>query len=652
MNIFFIIFLSFIAFGFIATVLHLSGYSIQILLYFLAFFQVCFLLYRFRARIEIDAFYLLYPLLFIILLFYIIKWILLYFLKSKVKKDKKFFISFFSSFFKISFEDSFLILHNFLKQNKNYERFMIMFFCNLVQRFTNYSPFMFFTLFLFLPSIFLNGILFFEVVLYNTVFYSLYVFVLNFIFNSFLRLAIFFSYYYYNEYLEKTVKYFSALLPEGEVFLQTSPITTSDFSSFGVGAEEVESLFRRYHEIKSFFIALLGLRNVLTKLKSFLFAIFTFNLFLCSIFSFFFLTEVYGMTFFFLLFVPFSFYFFVLVLSVFFSDVIAFLHRFYFLDQHKGKVSFWGGIVIFFFLFFIFILSEGISVNGFFLILLILMVIWRRNGDFILDSLLYIWSVLYTKGCAYIWYQKFACFLSYDFLNTFLTIRFRSDTLITVYYVIPFTFMLISVFSELFFYSRLHYGMIAIFLFFCFYFISFGFFFIVRGFNMEQVNAIVTILEHNCNFTPETLKNIRLKPEDFIGHVTVIEKVWDHYIDLRNYNKFFIFASNLLYPALCTYFVYFSRLFIFFLGFYLFSLSILEYNLVFLLACSCSVAFLYFPLINKWLYDSSFSMQYAEELQQFLEFAYEEYFWFNEQIFRAQTVFEPIIKAREEELHD
>jgi hypothetical protein len=648
MNFFFFMFSVFLLLSIIGTTLYLWGVSIQPFLYALAIFQLFFIVYRFRLRTEIDDFYVLFPLLSLILLIYFFKWIFFSSISTEVSKKGNI-LRFFMTFIKIAFEESFLILHYYFKQNRFYEKFMIGFFCKFVIGNIEKYPFIFLVIFLFFPSLILNCTLFLEVVLYNTLFFSLYIFVLNFVFNTFLRLVFFFSRYYFEEHLQNIVNFFKTLSDTGEIFLKTAPLTTTDFSLFGLHADKAKSTFFNYHRVNLYFNSSLGYYNILLKIKPFLFAIFTFNLFICCCCILFSWSVVFfSYMIFFLLGVPLFFYLFVLLLSILFEEVIEMFSFLYSLGKVK-KINIFAFICLFLFLlFFGIILLNGISVYVLFFLLLFFIVVFHKKGKILVDYLLYFYSLIYRKSCEYAWFRKFTYFLGFNFVDKLLTHDIRFNKIISFYYYIFFFFMMLFVFTELYFYSFFRYGIVVIF----FFLINFSFFFIIRAYNFEQVKAKIEILMKNCNFEENILKYALLKPEDFIGHVTVIEDVWYQYLLLRDYNKNFIFASNVLYSVLCAYFIYFFRWLTLLVFLFIFVKLCFYYNVVFLLSALVLLFFAYLPEINAKMYFSSFSVDYLLQIVQFSDFFSKEYLWFAEQCPRAELIFAPFIKARQKKVNE
>jgi hypothetical protein len=630
---------------FVGTFLVMRGYAISYLIYILAIFQICFVLYRFRFRYEIDAASFLSSFLVIIFLILLFQ----FFRTLFPKKQETEFSRFVLVFIDLAFSRSYIIIHQILLKFTKYEEFICLFVCNTVFNSIRKYPFPIIFISIVLPSIVLNIFLFLEIVFNSTVYLILYIFIFNFFFTMFFRLTFFLTRYFYSKVLLQEENFFINI-PINIDFLLAVSFKEEYFISFPENLRDL--IYSRYlqHKDTSFYVQSITFFEIwIRTLRSFFFYILICNLIVCFIWS---RLSWYGSdSLFFLLGIPFIFYFFSLLLSTFMENFSFFLDIFFkppFLNSQKVLVLSW--IVLFLYLCF-FIGIYGISFSIFILLWGGLLFCFYFMKNFFLSNVLSFFYFIHRFFCYYggVRYQAFAYYLGVTLMDNMLSRKYSLEFIPLYFCKIPFRILFFFLLLELGFFFQLRYMAIVLFLCSFLYFISFFLFYVMNSFTRENLKMHINWLSENCEYTTDSLENCRILPEDFIDHSLVVEDVWYRYLELRYFQENLLFISNVLYLGLCAYgwFAYKCSVFVLFIYFVTFLFS--YFSLFPLLLSFYLVLLAYFSFIYEKLYHSPSLENYVSQIILFLQFSEEETVWFNLQKVRAKEVFASIIKTRQEE---
>jgi ABC-type multidrug transport system fused ATPase/permease subunit len=647
---YFIVF--FVILVFFAAFLSYCQYRITFLLYLLGVFQFFFVVYRLRLRVEIDAYSFLLVFFCLILFVLFVKFFIKFLLPYIVWRPKKQ-TSFFSLLGDIVFKDSYFILHKIFCKFPSYEKMIKFVFVESGLNFLFKFPFIFLFLFVFIPSFLLNVCLFLEVFLYNSLYFTLYVFAFTFFIRIFSDLTFFFSEYY----LKKSLESFNDLFLEfsfiDRSFFNSYDLKSQSFLSFGDKAVAVESLYTKYQAWFRPYNNTKNVGNVIRASRSFFFNIFSLNVGICYFWS---LFQWYEIPLFFeilyLFLVPLLFYFFSLFLSLSNDLLVDMFPTFYQGTARMDKKCYFAYIFIFVFLcLFGFILFRGLSPFFFCLLSVTFACIFYFYFLFIQEILWFMCTKIERILRLFFGesYQIALFRFSVYFLSTSLSNKAFRNCLGRFFCLLPFLLFFLFSAVELLFFSRFQYS--SIFLFFSFFSSFLGLFitYVLKYQSEDQIIFFSNYLRENCNHAPEDLKIALAKPEDFIGHSTIIEEVWAFYLELRyNYrNNIFI---SVLSKGYLSYLVFSYRLGLLFYFIGMVSSVFLWLNLPLLLVSFYLLLFAFLDEILSKLFVSFYSTWYDANLRIYLRlFVDEENIWLREQVSRAEAVFAPIIKTRQEE---
>ena len=650
----FYLFLTFLFFGVLYTFLHIWGYKYPIFLYFLGLFQILFILYRFRPRVEIADFEVIFPFFILILIFILFK-VFFYFFVFTKKKDNVF-SRFFITFVDLSFTESVVIIHKFLTQYVVYDRTIRLFFCKYLVLFLRLFPFTACFIFLFISSFFVNVSLFLEVFLTGKLYLTLYFFVLSFCFRFFYSLLFYFSRYYLEQGLKiKEEEFFNNFsFIDSKFLLNSLDLKKEDFIKFGSLAVSAEQAYQEYQEMLRCSRYSFGFKNILGDIRSFVFDIFTMNLFICCLWS---LSQFYEVSIFFQLFflisIPFFLYFGTLCLSTYKDRVINFLITFYRGNKKIEARVYWAlSFIVGFFLFFLFLILQGLSYFSFIILFCMIVYCFLYFFEPLKKLIWFICFRLNRIGCIFggAWYQKLLIRYGIYMVDDILLDNDKPLAYFQRYFCwYPFSFSLFFVFLELSFFGRFQYSAILLLSAFFVSFIGLFLMYISLNYTFEQEQNHSVIIQENCDYNFSQLKEALIKPEDFIGHTVFLEAVWLSYREMHYYHKNNVFVKAILHQGFLAYLVFVYKFAIFLFLIYIISILFLFLHFYLCLFAFYLIILAYWTWIRDKLIFSSYWNVYNLNILNNQEYFEKIRVWFNEQSPRAEGVFNFFIKAKQQE---